>query len=99
MVTTAGSASGTTATARATPKTSISMIGCAAQQAEADDDGHDDDQRRAQRPPDLVEVLLQGRFGALDRLQHPRDFAELGLHAGGDDDAPARGHRSTAVPA
>ena len=50
----------------------------------------DDDQRGArQHLPHPIEVLLQRRLAGLDGLQQLRDLAELGLHAGGDDQRPA----------
>ena len=59
----------------------------AAEQAEADDDDHENERRSRQQHSDPVEAQLQRGLAPLDRLQHPCDGAELGLHSGGDDDA------------
>jgi hypothetical protein len=45
------------------------------------------ERRSRQQHPDPVEAQLQRGLAPLDRLQHPCDAAELGLHPGGDDDA------------
>ena len=94
MVTTAGSASGTTATARAMPKMSISMNGCPRSRPSGHDDRHDHQRGARQHPADLVEVLLQRRPARLDVLEHLGDLAELGLHARWPRRRRGRGRRS-----
>ena len=89
MVTTAGSASGTTATARATPKDQHLQQRLAAPQAQEHDHTHDGERRVRQLAADAVQVLLQRRPAGLDRLQQLGDLAELGLHAGGHDHGAA----------
>ena len=70
IVTTAGSASGTTATARAMPKMSISMNGCPRNRPRPTMIADDDEGGLGQRSADPVEVLLQRRPAGLDRLEH-----------------------------
>ena len=64
------------------------LILLAPPQAQRHDDDDDHQRHDGQRPSDAIEVLLQRRAGLLDALQHPGDLAELGVHAGGDDDGP-----------
>ena len=71
IVTTAGSASGTTATASAMPKMNMSSTGKPAPEPEANDQRHDDKRRLPKRSTQLVEVLLQWRSAGLDRLDQP----------------------------
>ena len=63
----------------------------AADQAQPDDDRDDDEGGFRQRMPHAVEVLLERRPARLHGLEHARDPAELGVHAGGGD------HRATAA--
>ena len=90
IVTTAGSASGTTATASAMPKISISKNGWPRTRPSSHDQRDDHQGGAGQDVAHPVEVLLQGRAPALHGLQQARDLAELGLHAGGDDDRRPR---------
>ena len=59
MVTTAGKASGTTATARAMPKMSISMKGCPRTNPKRDDDGNHHKAALCQGRADLIQILLE----------------------------------------
>ena len=104
IVTTAGSASGTTATARAMPNMNIWITGQAAQQTNGDDQPDDDQCRLAERATQTIEVLLQWCPGDLYGVHHSGNAPELGCHAGrGDHALPAavsdHGARVGHVPA
>ncbi len=60
-----------------------------AEHAHGDDSGYDDERCYGQDTTHLVEILLQRCLAGFDRLQHLGDPAELGLHAGADDDSTA----------
>ena len=78
IVTTAGSASGTTATASAMPNMNISITGRPRSETDGDDERHHDQRRLAQRGAQTIEVLLQRRAAGFDGLHQPGDMAELG---------------------
>ena len=63
-------------------------------QAEDDHQRERDTRHRRHDDRQLVELLGQRRLLLLDRLQHPRDAADLGLHPGRGDDhlASPTGH-------
>ncbi len=58
----------------------------------------------AQRPPQLVQLDLERRGFLFVRLDHLGDLADLGVHAGGHDQAPPapvgdhRAHEGQVVP-
>ena len=67
--------------------------------SEADDHDQRDDRHRrlAERGAQAIEIDLERRAAALDRLDQARDVAKLRRHAGGDDEplaAPVHGHRA-----
>ena len=93
MVTTAGSASGTTATASAMPNMNISITGRPRSRPMATTSDDHRERRLAQRGAQAIEVVLQRRPCDLDRFHHAGDLPELRRHAGGDDQAlPAAVH-------
>jgi len=61
----------------------------AAQPADQKHQRADHQGRRAQRPAQLIQPALQGSLLPIHRLQHLRDQADLGVHAGADDQSPA----------
>ncbi len=89
IVTTAGSASGTTATASAMPNMNISSAGRPRSEADDHDERDHDERGLRERRAQSIEVLLQRGPTGLDRLHHLSDAAELGGHPGGDDDRVA----------
>ena len=89
IVTTAGSASGTTATASAMPNMNMSMSGKPRRESDDHHDRHHHERRLAERRTETIEVLLQRRAAGVDALHHPGDLPELGRHAGRDHEGPA----------
>ena len=89
IVTTAGRASGTTATARAIPKMNISSRGWPRSTAEDDDHHHHRQRSLGEYAPDFIQVDLQRCLAGLDGFEQLGDFAELRAHAGGDNHGAA----------
>ena len=89
MVTTAGSASGTTATASATPKMSISTKGWPRNSPRATMTRTTTNAARASALPTRSRFSCKGVLPVSTVFEHPRDLAELGLHARGDDQRAA----------